>query len=199
MARPVRDAAHRTIYRDGYAYWAHPHAVALPNGDWLVVFNTSVRRPLVLHPPEDPLYRNMITRSRDQGASWSTPVVAPGYDWRGVECAGLTVLEDGRVLLNQWRFRWYPLPTARTLAGTTKLAFPDRLVAGLVTSPEHAIDPDRQAFVQAQMPWARGAGDAYVHLSNDGGRPGMRASGSIPHPSRAATACAARSRCRAAP
>jgi hypothetical protein len=169
MARPVRDAEHRTLYRDGYAYCAHPHAVALPNGDWLMVFNTSVRRPLVLHPPEDPLYRNMITRSRDQGVSWSTPVVAPGYEWHGVECAGLTALQDGRVLLNQWRFRWYPLPTARRLAGTTRLTFPDRLAAGLVTSPEHAIDPDRQAFAQAQMPWARGDGDAYVHRSDDGG------------------------------
>jgi hypothetical protein len=143
--------------------------VALPNGEWLVVFNHSVRRAVVLHPPEDPLYRNLIMRSSDQGLSWSAPVVAPGYDWHGVECAGLTALPDGRVLLNQWRFHWYPLPTARKLATEVALTFPDRLAAGLVASPEHAIDHDRRAFVEAQMPWARGAGDTYVHVSDDRG------------------------------
>jgi hypothetical protein len=167
--QPVREAAHRTLYRDPHAYCAHPHAVALPNGDWLVVFNHSVRRSVVLHPPEDPLYRNLIMRSLDQGQSWSAPLVVPGYDWHGVECAGLTALRDGHVLLNQWRFRWYPLPTARKLAASTTLTFPDRLAAGLVASPEHAIERERQAFVESQMPWARGPGDAYVHRSDDGG------------------------------
>ena len=46
----------------------------------------------MLHPPEDPLYLNLLLRRRDEGRTWHAPVVAPGYGWNGVECAGLTDL-----------------------------------------------------------------------------------------------------------
>ena len=58
------------------------------------VCNWAPRRPFVLHPPEDPLYLNLLLRSADEGRTWSAPVVAPAYGWSGVECAGLT--DSGR-------------------------------------------------------------------------------------------------------
>jgi BNR repeat-like domain len=166
---PVRDPEHRIVHRDSFSYCAHPHLVALPDGSWCMVFNRAPRRPIVLHPPEEPEFRNLLVRSADRGATWSAPVVAPGYDWHGVECAGLTALADGRVLLNQWRFRWYPLPTARRLAGAEDLTFPADLAAGLIASPEHEADAAKRAEAEALMPWARGNDGAYVHLSDDGG------------------------------
>jgi hypothetical protein len=174
---PVRDPEHRIVHRDPFSYCAHPHLVALPNGSWCMVFNRAPRRSFVLHPPEEPEFRNVLVRSSDRGATWTAPVVVPGYDWHGVECAGLTALADDRVLLNQWRFRWYPLPAARRLAGTEDLTFPTDLAAGLIASPEHEADSARRAEAEALMPWARGNGGTYVHLSNDGGATFMRTVG----------------------
>ena len=51
------------------------------------------------------MYLNLLLRSADEGLTWSAPVVVPDYGWSGVECAGLTDLGRGRVMLNQWRFR----------------------------------------------------------------------------------------------
>ena len=135
-----------------------------------MVFNWSPRRAFVLHPPQEPLVHNLLTRSADEGASWSAPVVVPDYGWSGVECAGLTDLGGGRLMLNQWRFRWHPLPTARRHPNRAALAFPSDLAAGLLDSSELdsgsavAADPERL------MPWARDLGATYVHLSPDGGR-----------------------------
>ena len=121
----ARDVGHAILHRDPYAYSAHPQIAVAPSGDWLIVFNKAPRRAFILHPPEEPLFRNVIMRSRDRGASWSAPEVAPSYDWSGTECASLTTLRDGRMMLNQWRFRWYPLGLARRLAATERLVFPD--------------------------------------------------------------------------
>ena len=88
-------------------------------GDWLVVFNKTIRRPVVLHPPQDPEFRNWLIRSSDEGESWSAPQAAPNYDWHGVECAGLTDLGDGRVMLNQWRFHWQSSAGCRAGAAPT--------------------------------------------------------------------------------
>ncbi|MEZ5934551.1 MAG: sialidase family protein [Alphaproteobacteria bacterium] len=163
--RQVEGARHRVLFRDPHAYCAHPHAVALPGGDWLMVFNKAPRRAVILHPPEEPEFRNLLCRSSDDGETWSTPCVVPDYSYSGMECAGLTAVRDGRVLLNQWRFTWVPLPAAE---GRDDLTMPERLAAGLIASPEHAIDT--LADARALMPWARAQGDAFVHLSDDGGR-----------------------------
>ena len=66
---PIAVAAprHRILHKDPFAYAAHPHLVALPGGDWLMVFNKTVRRPFILHPPEDPFFHNVVTRSSDRG------------------------------------------------------------------------------------------------------------------------------------
>ena len=90
------DAAHSVVLRDEHGYCAHPHLIRC-DGELLVVCNWAPRRRFVLHPPEDPLYLNLLLRSPDEGRSWSAPVVAPAYGWNGVECAGLTASRGGAV------------------------------------------------------------------------------------------------------
>ena len=59
----------------------------LAGEELLLVFNQSVRRERVQHPPSDPLVRNYTVRSPDLGQTWLAPRVVPDYDWSGVECA----------------------------------------------------------------------------------------------------------------
>ncbi len=176
MHRPrVVDALHTIIHRDPFAYCAHPHLAALDQSRWLVVFNRTVRRPFRLHPPEDPLYRNLVMRTQDAGRSWTSPEVVPGYDWSGMECASLTPLIDGRVMLNQWRFRWYPLGLARRISDHVRLKFPRELADDLATWGELDSGPVLSRDPEGLMPWARGKGEARVHFSDDGGRSWMEA------------------------
>ena len=163
----VADPRHQIVWRDPHAYAAHPHAVALADGDWLLVFNQAPRRPVILHPPQDPFFCNFVIRSRDQGQSWCAPEIVPDFGWQGVECAGLTALADGRVLLNQWRFRWHPLAAAQRLAERAALTFPDALARGLDLSGE--LEGTGGAAPERLMAWARAGGSAFVHLSDDGG------------------------------
>jgi hypothetical protein len=158
---------HRVVYREPYAYCSHPHAVALPGSEWLVVFNRTFRRTFILHPPQDPFFHNLIIRSHDQGQTWSAPVMVPGHDWHGVECAGLTALPGGRVLLHQWRFQWLSLPEARRPGRAAPLALPGDLARGLELSPE--LDGLGSADPGRLMPWARGPGRAYIHISDNRG------------------------------
>ncbi len=160
----------RTLHRERYAYCAHPHLAVLADGAWLVVFNRAPRRERILHPPQDPEYRNVLMRSEDEGRGWSAAAVVPDYGWTGVECAGLTALRNGRVLLNQWRFEWLPLPAAAA-SGRGDLIMPDRLLADLARSPElDAFSASAAEASAGNFPWARGGGVAAIHLSDDGGR-----------------------------
>jgi len=161
---------HQIVHRDEFAYCAHPHIVVARNGDWLVVFNRAPRRPYVLHPPEQPLYQNVLIRSSDSGLNWSAPQVIPNYDFWGTECAGLTVLRNGRVLLNQWRFDWYPLSLARKLSDQTGLTYPDVFMRGWMESPEHETSAYRAVPPHEIAPWVRGGGRTYVHISDDHGQ-----------------------------
>ncbi|HEX3501389.1 MAG TPA: sialidase family protein [Stellaceae bacterium] len=170
VASPVAEARHRVLFKDPFSYCAHPHIAALPDGDLLMVFNRAPRRHVILHPPQEPLFYNVIMRSSDGGESWSAPQVAPDYDWHGVECAGLTALADGGVMLNQWRFRWYPLDLARKRTATETLAMPSAWVGALAGSLELDSGADLAGRAEALAPWARGGDAAYVHLSADGGR-----------------------------
>jgi hypothetical protein len=165
----ARDSVHAILHKDLYAYSAHPQIAAAANGDWLVVFNKAPRRPFILHPPEEPLFRNVVMRSRDRGTSWSAPEVAPTYEWSGTECASLTALRDGRMMLNQWRFRWYPLGLAQRRRTTERLVFPAALLSGWARSPEHDADAYRALPPEQLAPWARGGGETFVHLSDDDG------------------------------
>ena len=163
-------ARHEVLFKDAFSYCAHPHTVRTANGDLLVVFNCAPRRPFILHPPEDPLYRNVMMRSSDDGETWSEPEVVPGYDWSGTECAGLTTLRNGAVLLNQWRFHWLPLGLAKRLKSSQQLAFPDTFMRGWLASPEHDTGPYQGIAPERLAPWARGGGETWVHLSDDDGR-----------------------------
>ena len=163
-------AQHTVLHRDPHAYSAHAHIAQLSGGDWLIVFNKTIRRPVVLHPPQDPEFRNWLIRSADEGQSWSAPQAAPNYDWHGVECAGLTDLGAGRVMLNQWRFHWYPLDSAKARPDRDTLKFPAELVRDLALSPEIAPQKAMLANPEALAPWARGGGITVAHLSEDSGR-----------------------------
>ena len=157
------------LYADPHAYCAHPHLAVVAEDRWLLVFNRTVRRAVILHPPQDPLYQNLLMISRDQGQTWGAAEVVPAYGWNGVECAGLTVTSKGRVLLNQWRFDWYPLRTAQRLKDQSQIVWPDQLMGHAAMSHEldrWAPDPKR---IETDFPWARGGGQTWVHLSDDGG------------------------------
>ncbi|MBM3187300.1 MAG: exo-alpha-sialidase [Chloroflexi bacterium] len=152
------------IHKDDWAYISHPSICILQNGEWIAVFNHSRRREPRQHPPSDPLFRNLLARSSDRGATWERPSFVPDFDWYGVECPGISCLSDGTVILSQWRFAWYPLALARKRKAAGEpisIALPDR---GWTEAFDEA-DWDR-----AQHPWARGYHGLYVHLSDDGGR-----------------------------
>ena len=165
----VEQAEHQIIFKDQYSYCAHPHIATLASGEWLLVFNRTIRRSYILHPPEDPHYHNVLVRSRDHGQSWNTPRVAPGYDWYGVECAGLTVLKKGTVLLNQWQFRWYTLEEARALTTAQALSYPQDWIDEMNASGELETGKVLPQAPNEIAPWARGNGGTYVHRSEDGG------------------------------
>lgn len=160
---------HAVVHEDAYAYSAHPHLAVAANGDWLLVFTQSRRRAGVLHPPQDPLYCNMLTRSADEGRTWSTPSVVPGFGWQGVECAGLTVLQSGAVLLNQWRFGWHPLSYAKAHLPAGSFAGPDVLVGQTAMAAELSDWAPDDAALATLYPWARGGGETWVHRSEDHG------------------------------
>jgi hypothetical protein len=141
--RAAGDARHTVVHRDPFAYCSHPSILRLATGEWLIAFMETMRRAEVLHSPSDPRFYNVLTRSSDQGSTWSAPVVAPGYDWYGVECPSLTQDPGGAVLLFQWRWRWQPWPPGRDRPAPP----------GLYERPGY--------------PWARGNDGAYVHRSPD--------------------------------
>jgi hypothetical protein len=159
-------AQHAILHRDPHAYSAHAHIIRLEGAERLIVFNKTIRRRLILHPPQDPEFRNWMMRSTDGGRSWAAPEAVPGYDWSGVECAGLTALGGGRVMLHQWRFFWHPLGAAK---GRSDLRMPADLLRGLALSPEPDMDRALLDTPERIAPWARGGGETVVHLSADGG------------------------------
>lgn len=158
-----------TVFGCPHCYASHPHAAIASDGDVVVVFNQTRRSRFIFHPPHDPEYRNYITRSSDRGEHWSAPQVVPDYRYSGTECAGLTALADGRMLLNQWQNRWYPLGLAK--AGVPEpVSFPEEFVTELIASAELETGERISGAPEDHAPWARGHGTSFVHLSNDGGR-----------------------------
>jgi BNR repeat-like domain len=168
-ATPDLAVDHQLIHSDTFAYSAHPHLVAMA-GDWLLVFTQSRRRAGVLHPPQDPLFCNMLVRSSDEGRNWSQPTVVPGFGWQGVECAGLTALSSGAVLLNQWRFNWHTLAWAEAHLAPGDYTRPEALMSGSAMAAELGEWTPDQATIAEQFPWARAGGETWVHRSTDGGR-----------------------------
>jgi len=164
--RQVVQAAERrniVVYRDRFAYCSHATIARLCDGDWIVAFNECQRREPHTHPPRDPHFHNLLTRTSDQGRTWSTPQVIPGWDWYGVECPGLAELRDGTVVLNQWQFRWYPLDVGRGMAAEGQEIWIDNGNGFRLATP----DSD---WSRSRFPWARAKGGCYVHFSSDGAR-----------------------------
>lgn len=119
----------------------------------------------MIHPPNDPRFVNVLTRSTDEGRTWSKPKVVPDDSWTGVECSGVTELADGTILLNQYRFDWRPVDAAR------------RLWAEGLLIP-FTLDPDEQRWrpvvderdwARHPLSYARADHGSYVHRSTDGG------------------------------
>lgn len=160
---------HQTVHRDPHAYCAHPHLAVAANDNWLLVFTQSRRRDGVLHPPQDPLYCNMLMRSADEGRSWSVPSVVPDFGWQGVECAGLTPLRSGVVLLNQWRFEWHTLAHAEAHLVPGTYTRPEDLMGGAAMAAELRDWTPEKATLAERYPWARGGGETWIHRSVDGG------------------------------
>ena len=151
------------VCKDDLAYLSHPSITILDSGEWLAAFNHSRRREPSMHPPTDPLFRSLLARSSDQGATWSAPSFAPDFDWSGTECPGIAQLSNGTVVLSQFRFGWYPLGLAkkRRAAGEPiSLCLPD----AYWTEDFGEDDWERSRFT-----WARGYHGLYAHLSGDRG------------------------------
>ncbi|MFN0169488.1 MAG: sialidase family protein [Bryobacteraceae bacterium] len=98
------------------------------------------------HPPHDPEYRNVITRSTDRGETWDAPRVFPGFEWTGVENPGLTLLRNGDLLASVYQRKFYPLESGLKMKN----------LLGLVRK-----DP---------YPWIVAHGGTFVHRSRDNGR-----------------------------
>jgi BNR repeat-like domain len=166
----VRNGAEELpLIRDEHRYVAHPHMVRLTSGAWLLVANCAPRRRFTLHPPQDPEYFNVLIFSTDEGRHWSSPHPVPAYGWTGTECAGLTALSNGAVLLNQWKFRWYTAAAAAALE-EPQLRNSEAIRQSLLVSSELdavglSAEPAERSF-----PWARGGGNTITHRSLDGGR-----------------------------
>jgi hypothetical protein len=168
MAKLIK-LAENVVFRDRWFYAAHPHVLLNAAGDLLVVFNRSFRRREIMHPPHDPEYRNVLTRSSDAGLTWSTPEVVPGYDCSGTECAGLTLLPSGRILMSQWRNTWFPLGLARSgAAGAAN--FPGEFVTELIENAELETGQKIAADPESFAPWARGGGISTISISDDNGQ-----------------------------
>ena len=151
------------IHKDDYAYISHPSIVALDNGEWLAAYNHSRRREPHMHPPTDPLFRTLLSRSADRGETWDEPVFAPDFDWSGTECPGIAQLSNGTVVLTQFRFGWYPLALARQRRAAGEpisLCLPD------VGWTEEFAEAD---WDRSRYSWARGYHGLYAHLSADRG------------------------------
>jgi BNR/Asp-box repeat. len=159
---------HSVVFRDPHAYSAHPHLAVTGNGDWLLLFTQAPRRQGVLHPPQDPLYRNLLVRSCDEGRSWTAPSPVPGFGWHGMECAGLTPLRSGGVLVNQWKFHWYTRAHAQAYLPPGSYLLAEDLMDTAAMGAELS-DWQPNPTTLSQYQWARGDGETWVHLTMDGG------------------------------
>jgi len=155
------------LLRDEGRYTAHPHMTCLADGSWLLVATSGPRRAVTLHPPLDPDFINVAIRSDDEGRTWSELEPVPGLGVTGVECSGLTPLQDGSVLLDQWRFRWFGggAPARDPGYDETHLMSAEALAAQVDASLE--LDG---AAPPGTIAWARGGGTLTIWRSNTAGR-----------------------------
>lgn len=162
----VRVGATITISAEPGTYRSHPSIARSDAGEWLLVFSHSGDPDGDwIHPPYDPRFVNLLTRSSDEGESWSAPIAVPDESWTGVECSGLSALRDGTILLNQFRFDWRLVEEARQLWGEGSLQ-------PLILDPTN--NRWRRPLTEVDwghhpLPYARADHGSYVHRSGDGG------------------------------
>ena len=153
------------VHKDDFAYISHASIAVLGDGRWIVGFTHTPRREPRMHPPSDPLFRTLLSRSSDRGETWEEPYFAPDFDWSGVEVPGIAVLSDGTVVLTQFSFGWYPLGLAkkRRAAGEPiSISLPG-------ARWKWTEDFTDDQWDDAEYPWARGYHGLYAQLSDDGG------------------------------
>ena len=65
------------VHKDDSAYTSHPSIALLNDGRWIAAFAHSPRRRLTnRHPPGDPLFRTLLSRTSDRGETWEEPYFA---------------------------------------------------------------------------------------------------------------------------
>ena len=169
--QPVRNRRDIIIYRDPFAYCSHASIVRLANGAWVVAFNEAQRvepfktiRTDYNHPPDDPHFHNLVTRSEDQGRTWTDPYMG-GYTPRGV-----VQLEDGTVLmvtadhtLNQTAYAVRSQDGARSWS--RPLAVGKAQEGGKLSEPTAVVLPGNRVFAMMR------SNTGYLHQSEspDGG------------------------------
>ena len=162
---------HVMLYRVDHTYSSHANIAMLQNGDWVVVFSHSCRRkPPIVHPPNDPFFVNMLMRSQDQGKTWNLPRVVPDYSWMGMENPGIMQLKNGDVLLNQWRYLWYPTEVGYKIwkSGERPVYTCDLNVFGNWKLAQ--TEEDWKLHESSPFSWVRADDSAYVQISHDNGR-----------------------------
>ena len=151
------------VHKDEFAYISHPSITTLDSGEWVAAYNHSRRRTTRMHPPTDPLFRSLISRSADRGKTWSQPTFAPNFDWSGTECPGIAQTSKGTVLLSQFRFGWYPLALARERRAQGEN------ISLFLPGQKWTEDFGDDDWDRSLLTWARGYHGLYIHLSSDGG------------------------------
>ena len=69
------------VHKDGFAYISHPSIARTGERRWIAAFTHAPRRKVLAHPPNDPLFRTLLSRTSDDGRTWETPFFAPDFDW----------------------------------------------------------------------------------------------------------------------
>ena len=152
------------IAKDDFAYLSHPTITCMADGEWLSVFNHTVRRKPRMHPIDDPLYRHLLIRSDNHGKTWSLPSFVPGFDWYGVECPGVATIKNDVVVLSQWRWSWY------TLGEAEKLKQEELPIWLYFVETGWTLNFGLEDFSKSKFPYARGNKGLFLHFSSDHGK-----------------------------
>ena len=157
------------IYTHRHMYTLGPSMCICKNGDWLLAFNQApMNDGHIQHPPMDPQYRNYVIRSSDKGKTWSKPIVVPDYNFSGLENPGIVALENGDIVLTQFKFDWLPLPLARKKweqGEKISIRVVDKRAEVWTGWSESAVESDWGKT----LPWGRKNDGAYSHVSTDNG------------------------------
>jgi hypothetical protein len=110
-AAPLRKIEDITIYRDERFHAAFPSVVRRPDGELLVAFRRAPDRrklgePSVTHT--DPNSYLVLTRSRDDGRTWTSPRIFYAHDFGGSQDPCMVQLDDGSLVCTS--YGWAAIP-----------------------------------------------------------------------------------------